>query len=55
MNRAFLDVLRAATALQIAVYELHDEDQQGNIAEPAMDKCLIELNTAVKRLKKAIR
>lgn len=51
----FSDVLRAATAVQVAVYELADESQDGTIAGPALDKCAAELNAAVRRLRKSIR
>jgi len=50
----FADVLRAATALQVAVYELADEHQGDTIAGPALDKCLAELTAATKRLRKAV-
>jgi hypothetical protein len=55
MRHEFTDVLRASTALQVAVFELGDESVHDNIAMPALEKCLAELNAAVKRLKKAIR
>lgn len=55
MRKEFLDVLRAAVALQVAVYELADEPFSEVIAERGMDKCLVELNETVKRLKKSIR
>ena len=52
-NSQFIDVLRATTAVQVAVFELAGESVHENMALPALEKCVAALNAAVKRLKKA--
>lgn len=55
MTKEFIDVLRASTALQVAVYELADEDVAGNVAEKALGTCAAQLNIAVRALLRAVK
>jgi hypothetical protein len=48
------DVLRAATAIQFAVFELEQGRLGKNIAMPAIETCLNELTGAVWRLKRVV-
>ena len=55
MPNHFEDVLRSAVAIQVALYELLDEDVSGVMALPALEKCVAELNARFKTLKKGLR
>jgi len=54
MTKSFTDVLRAAIAIQVAVYELAEEDVSENLAASALNECTHELVNAVKRLIKEV-
>ena len=54
MRKEFADVLRATTAVQVALFELEVEDVKDNRAMPALEICLNRLTQAVKRLKKVV-
>lgn len=55
MRQEFTDVLRDATAIQVAVFELHDENVHGEIAGPALSKCLAQLIVDVRKLLRHVK
>jgi hypothetical protein len=54
MKPEFDAVIRACVAVQVATYELHEEDVATNRALPDLETCVKELGLRVKALKKAI-
>lgn len=55
MSPPFIAVIRAAIAVQVATLELADEDMLGQIALPALERCVAELVSAAKALRKYVK
>lgn len=55
MTQEFLDVLRDATAIQVAVYELAAEDVNDDVASAALATCVAKLNADVRKLLRSCR
>jgi hypothetical protein len=54
LTNKFTDVLKCTTAIQVAVFELANEDWALDVALPALERCIKELGIAVKALKKSL-
>lgn len=55
MRQEFIDVLRDATAVQVAVYELAAEDVNDDFGSVALARCLAKLNADVRKLMKFVK